>query len=134
MFDLYLISILDSIIGVSVVFTILGLAATIVWIVCVVLNTDIDQESPSLYEERCLRTNNTIIKIMKPFVYVGIVCLALATFLPSTKQGYVIYDVGNTIEYLQSSDKAKKLPDKAVDALSRYLDECGQKDSSEPEE
>lgn len=134
MFDLYLISILDSIIGVSVVFTILGLAATIVWIVCVVLNTDIDQESPSLYEERCLKTNNTLIKIMKPFVWVGIVCLALATFLPSTKQGYVIYGIGNTIEYLQSSDKAKELPDKAVDALSRYLDECGQKDSSEPEE
>lgn len=134
MFDLYLISILDSIIGVSVVFTILGLAATIVWIVCVVLNTDIDQESPSLYEEKCLKTNNTLIKIMKPFVWVGIVCLALATFLPSTKQGYVIYGVGSTIEYLQSSDKAKELPDKAVDALSRYLDECGQQDSSEPEE
>ena len=133
MFDLYLISILDSIIGVSVVFIILGLAAAIVWIVCITLNTNIDQEDLSRYEARCLRTNNTVIKLMKPFVYVGIVCLIIATFLPSTKQGYVIYGIGNTIEYLQSSDKAKELPDKAVDALSKYLDECGQKDSSEPE-
>ena len=71
---------------------------------------------------------------MKPFVYVGIVCLLIATFLPSSKQGYVIYGIGNTIEYLQSNDKAKELPDKAVDALSRYLDECGKEDSSKPEE
>lgn len=122
MIDLYFISIFDSIIGVCVLGTICGLVAALAWIVCVVLNSDIDKENLTRYDERCLEANNTLIKIAKPFVYAGIVCLVIATFLPSTKQGYMIYGVSNTIEYIKSNEKAKELPDKVVMALDKWLE------------
>lgn len=121
MTDLYFISIFDSIIGTCVVFVIIGIAAALAWIICTVLNSDINKEDMSRYDERNLKTNNTVIRISKPFVYVGIICLIIATFLPSTKQGYMIYGVNNTLEYIKSNDKAKKLPDKVVTAIDEWL-------------
>jgi len=44
-------------------------------------------------------------------------------FVPSKKDVLLIYGLGTTIDYVKSNDKAKQLPDKAVDALTRYLDE-----------
>ena len=41
---------------------------------------------------------------------------------PSTKEMYAIYGLGGTIDYIKSNDKAKQLPDKCVDALTRYVD------------
>ncbi len=120
MFDLYLISILDSIIGVCVLFTIIGFCALFAIIVCTVLNKNCDPENR--YDARCIATNNYVIKIAKPFLYVGIIALILSIFVPNTKQGYMIYGVGNTIEYLKSNDTAKQLPDKAVLALDKFLD------------
>ena len=102
--------------------TIFGSAAALAWIVCVVLNSDVDKEDLSHYDVRCLKNNNTVIKIAKPFVYTGIVCLVIATFLPSTKEGYMIYGVSNTIEYIKSNEKAKELPDKVVMALDKWLE------------
>ena len=43
-------------------------------------------------------------------------------FIPSEKDLYVIYGIGGTIDYIKSNDKAKQLPDKVVDALTRYVD------------
>ena len=33
-----------------------------------------------------------------------------------------IYGLGGTIDYIKSNDRAKKLPDKVVNALTCYLD------------
>lgn len=41
---------------------------------------------------------------------------------PSTKEMYAIYGLGGTIDYIKSNDNAKQLPDKCVDALTRYVD------------
>lgn len=43
-------------------------------------------------------------------------------FIPSDKELMVIYGVGGTIDYIKSNDKAKQLPDKVVDALTKYLE------------
>lgn len=43
-------------------------------------------------------------------------------FIPSNKELMVIYGIGGTIDYIKSNDKAKQLPDKCVDALTRYVD------------
>ena len=40
-----------------------------------------------------------------------------------TKEMLLIYGVGGTIDYIKSNDTAKELPDKAVKALDKYLDE-----------
>ena len=64
-------------------------------------------------------------KYMKPikiFFAVWMVSILGAFFIPGTKELMAIYGIGTTIDYIKSNDKAKELPDKAVDALTRYLD------------
>ena len=43
-------------------------------------------------------------------------------FIPSNKELMAIYGIGGTIDYIKSNDKAKQLPDKCIDALTRYVD------------
>lgn len=51
-------------------------------------------------------------------------------FIPNDKELMVIYGIGGTIDYIKSNDKAKELPDKVVDALTRYIDSI-EKDKKE---
>ena len=44
------------------------------------------------------------------------------TFIPTQREILLIYGLGSTIDYIKSNDKAKELPDKAVDALTKYLE------------
>lgn len=129
MFDLYLISTFDSIVGGCVILTILGLVALITIIICSAFNTNLDPEDR--YDSGHIRVNNFLIKAARPIFYVGIVAFILCIFVPNSKQGYIIYGVGNTIEYVKNNDKAKTLPDKALEALGRYLDEVGNSKDTE---
>ena len=61
-------------------------------------------------------------KAIKIFFAVWMVSILGAFFIPGTKELMAIYGIGTTIDYIKSNDKAKELPDKAVDALTRYLD------------
>ena len=45
-----------------------------------------------------------------------------AVLCPTEKEILAIYGVGGTIDYIKSNDKAKQLPDKCIDALTRYVD------------
>ena len=54
-----------------------------------------------------------------------------AIFTPTDKDLLVIYGVGGTIDYIKSNDKAKELPDKVVDALTRYVDSI-EKENEQP--
>jgi hypothetical protein len=50
------------------------------------------------------------------------IALSALCFIPSTKEGMLMYGLGGTIDYVKSNDKAKQLPDKCIDALTRYVD------------
>lgn len=50
------------------------------------------------------------------------VALVADILIPNRKDMLLIYGLGGTIDYVQSNDKAKQLPDKAVEALNKYLD------------
>lgn len=66
-----------------------------------------------------------LVKIKKGAKYI-LYCFIFVTlgavFTPTDKDLLVIYGVGGTIDYIKSNDKAKELPDKVVDALTRYVD------------
>lgn len=53
----------------------------------------------------------------------GFISVLLCCFVPSTKEMYAIYGIGGVIDYVKGNEKAKKLPDKVIDALDKYLDE-----------
>lgn len=41
---------------------------------------------------------------------------------PSTKQAYLIYGLGGTVDYLKENPTAKQLPDKCIKALDKWID------------
>jgi len=61
-------------------------------------------------------------KLMKVFVPVFTISLLITVFLPTTKEALVIYGVGGTIDYIKANPTAKKLPDKCINALDKWVD------------
>ena len=51
--------------------------------------------------------------------------------IPTQHDLMVIYGLGGTIDYIKSNDKAKELPDKVVDALTRYIDHIEKEEGEE---
>lgn len=61
--------------------------------------------------------------------------LTIATILlPTTKEALFIYGVGGAIDYVKSNETAKKLPDKVIIALDKYLDDINNKNKKEKED
>ena len=52
-----------------------------------------------------------------------IISMLGSMFIPDTKSLYVIYGVGGTLDYLKENKTAKQIPDKAILALDKYLNE-----------
>lgn len=44
------------------------------------------------------------------------------TLIPSKEDLYLIYGAGTIMDYCKNTSKVKEVPDKAIDALNRYLD------------
>lgn len=75
------------------------------------------------YMEECKGFFKSIIGIL-------IVCGLLGIFTPSSKELYVIYGIGPTIDYIKENETAKQLPDKAIKALDIYLETLSNENSS----
>ena len=54
---------------------------------------------------------------------IAIILGMITCFVPNTKEAYMIYGLGSTIDYIQSNETAKQLPDKCIMALDKYLEE-----------
>ena len=46
----------------------------------------------------------------------------MLVFIPTTKEALLIYGVGGTIDYVKSNPVAKKIPDKCIIALDKWVD------------
>lgn len=62
-------------------------------------------------------------KFLKTFCPVLFISLLGTVFIPTTKEALLIYGVGGTIDYIKSNETAKGIPDKAVKALDKFLEE-----------
>ena len=60
------------------------------------------------------RANNKLI--------IGGILIIFSFAIPSEKKLYAIYGIGSTIDYIKSNDKAKEIPNKAIDCIYKYLD------------
>lgn len=65
----------------------------------------------------------TILKIVKRSILILGFSLLGVIFLPNTKQAYMIWGLGGTIDYIKSNETVQKLPDKTVQCLDKFLDE-----------
>lgn len=65
------------------------------------------------------------IKLVKPIkrtIISTIVCGLCGIFIPGKNETYFIYGAGTIVDYCKDSPKVKEVPDKAIDALNRYID------------
>ena len=53
------------------------------------------------------------------------------TFTPTTSEALIIYGVGESVDYLQNNKDAVQIPDKALQALNKYLDDNLESDEKE---
>ena len=70
----------------------------------------------------------TLEKVLFKKVCIGLIstCIIFSfilIFIPSTKDMYMIYGVGGTIDYLKDNETAKQLPDKCIKYLDKWVDE-----------
>ena len=69
--------------------------------------------------EKKERLGNALISVGYAIAIAGM----MLVFIPTTKEMLLIYGVGGTIDYIKGNYTDKELPDKAVKALDKYLDE-----------
>lgn len=68
--------------------------------------------------ENEIKESKKYIKIFSSCIFVFFL---MFIFIPSEKDMYKIIGIGGTFDYLKSNDKAKKLPDKCIDALDKFI-------------
>ena len=59
------------------------------------------------------------VKIFCPLLIVSTLGTAL---VPTTEEALLIYGVGGTVDYIKANPTAKKLPDKCINALDKWVD------------
>ena len=117
MSDLYVISILGNL---STLLAVTGFSCLIIgaWIYFTVVS------DASVYDSQQVKETQRRSKIKaKKLLIISFISILLCCFVPSTKEMYAIYGIGGVIDYVKGNEKAKKLPDKVIDALDKYLDE-----------
>lgn len=101
-------------------------------VICILVFPDANSDFRNYYEDtpkqkkiRIKEIENRKSKcklIFKLFIPTLILSIMCNIFIPTTKEAYIIYGIGGTIDYLQQNKDAKQLPDKCVKALNCFLD------------
>lgn len=72
------------------------------------------------------KDDHACFKRVKKYFITAVVAVVLSgiglVFVPKTNEALLIYGVGTTIDYVDNNETIKQLPDKAVQALDKYLD------------
>lgn len=105
--------------AIIIVCGILAMAALIFWFITYLSDPEyINDEEEG--EKRYLKLGSKALCI---FTIVFAVGLIGRIFVPTTSEALVIYGVGESVEYLQNNKNVAQIPDKALQALNKYLDE-----------
>lgn len=73
-------------------------------------------------------TQDELDKIPYKKVWIGLIstCIISSFILlltPSTKDMYMIYGIGGSIDYLRENETVKQLPDKCINFIDKWVDE-----------
>jgi cytochrome bd-type quinol oxidase subunit 2 len=118
--EFYWITRLDSIDKLLVAFAVIAAIVLIVGLIGFGVTYDDDEFDSD--DESIKKMRNYFKKTAVVSLIVFISVSTINTFIPSTKDAYIIYGVGGTFDYLKTNETAKQLPDKVVMAIDSYLD------------
>lgn len=118
--EFYWITRLDSIDKLLVAFAVIAAIVLIVGLIG--FGVTYDDDAFDSDDEGIKKMRNYFKKTAIVSLIVFISVSTIDTFIPSTKDAYIIYGVGGTFDYLKTNETAKQLPDKVVMAIDSYLD------------
>lgn len=114
--ELYYLTRLDSLNdflqAFAVIFTILSIAGFIGFVAC---RLDRHFEPGDRYYKFWTRSFWTVVPVMI-LLWLGYI------FVPTTKEAYMIYGIGGSIDFLKSDTTAVKLPHKVIEAIDGWMD------------
>ena len=134
--ELYWITRFDAINTIALILFVLAIVASVIFLICLYA-----ANGQKIYDESRDYTSSAkemegYVKTCKKSLSISVPCLVILAlvlvFTPTTKQAFVIYGVGGTVDYLKSNPTAKQLPDKCFKALDKWVDSWnteGKKDS-----
>ena len=102
----------------NTIFTIVLVISSIILVVAIIgwlVNCDEDYD----FEKKARKTSKKVMKISIISLIIGLFGVA---FIPTTKEAFLIYGVGGTIDYLKQNPTAKQLPNKCINALDKWVD------------
>lgn len=111
--ELYWINVLGALSNISSLFCLVFGIVTIicfVWSIAVVVEEDVDDKIRQIPK-----------KYLKYFAILFSIFLTINIFVPNKNDLYVIYGIGNVVDYCKKNDDMKELPDNAIKALNLYL-------------
>lgn len=125
--EIYWLTRLDSIETIFGWCIAIGTVATVVFTICFFVNKYGWEEEE---DEACRNWMGYCRKALQRWTIPLIIIGALGiTFVPNTKEAFLIYGVGGGIDYLRENPTAQKLPDKIIEALDGWVDELNPKNN-----
>ena len=133
--ELYWITRLDGICGFLTLIAVFSFIATVVSFFIGLFKRGDAEIYPECSEtlEQHIETSKMCLYLAKRCVIAFFVSVFINFFIPTTNQALLIYGVGGTIDYIKSNDTSKKLPDKCVKALDKYLDNLTKEEEKQNE-
>lgn len=92
------------------------------------LKSGYEKESPNVEQQEFWSKKSVhIISVSAIFLFISILS---QIFIPDTKEAFLIYGVGTTVDYLKSNEKVTNLPDKCIDALDSWIESLNENDEN----
>ena len=122
--EIYWLTRLD---GINIFLYIMGIVGWVLTIISAIayIITKTDTKTDD-YIDKCW--NELWIKLYKYCFPTTIIVTLLFIFTPTTKEAFMIYGVGGTIDYVKSNETAKQLPDKCIKALDKWVDSLNEEE------
>ena len=92
-----------------------------IFAMCNKLEAD-DYEEGGKYYNCYMQKFKMFLSYFKRFIFVTIIACLINLFIPTTNEALMVYGIGGTIDYIESNETAKQLPDKCIKALDKWVD------------
>lgn len=118
---IYLINVIDKLhILLIIALWVFGIFAGVYALISIF--TQLDHYETYGTQKDCPEANRYKSKMWR-FICYFIFTFFLFSFIPNKKIIYEIFGIGTVIDYVQSNDNTKKIPDKCIEAVNLWLDE-----------
>ena len=113
--DIYWLTRFDGLNTISIVILLVSVISLSLFAIIYFANYNEDYENEKRYKN--LGKRFALWSIIPVFIgSLGII------FIPTTKEAFAIWGIGGSIDYLRQNPTDKKLPDKCINALDRWVD------------